>query len=410
MTDRRVVLTGRGIVSPLGVGFEDHWQALVSGRSAVAHLPQLERLGLGTSRGSAVGAELLQPHLGRLPRKQQKLYNRPTLLAMLASTLAMEDAALAAGAGDPERFGVLLGVNVPCWDAGAMLRYVVEARSVTSPDTLDMARANRFCMHSINPLDFSLKTLPNLTAGHVAIAQDARGLCRALTEGPSGGAHAIGQASRMIAEGDLDVVLCGGADAQLEEFVYGTYEGADLLAADSGERGGECPGEGAGVLLLEEEARARGRGARIHAELLAFAIAAGDGRLASESDPDAVARRMARVIEEAIAGTGSPPDVVSLHGDGAPGYDDAERRALTCVLGPRAAVVPTIAMKRAHGSLGAASAPIELLACSAILERGTVPNGTTRSSAGEAHGPFTRALALSIGMFGECSAQMVGRT
>ena len=103
---RRVVITGRAVVSPLAVGVDAHWQALVDGRSAMAQVDRLTALGLDVSRGATVSAELIQPHLTRLPRKQQKLYNRATLLGMLAASLAMEDAGLAAGAGDPLRFGV----------------------------------------------------------------------------------------------------------------------------------------------------------------------------------------------------------------------------------------------------------------------------------------------------------------
>src|SRR5436309_3125879 len=91
---RRVALTGRAIVSPLGVGIDAHWHALMEGRRAIATLPRLAALGLAVSRGAEVAPELIQPYLARLPRKQQKLYNRATLLGMLPAALAMEDAQL----------------------------------------------------------------------------------------------------------------------------------------------------------------------------------------------------------------------------------------------------------------------------------------------------------------------------
>src|SRR5207247_274284 len=202
---RSVVLTGRGIVSPLGVGADVHWDALCAGRSAVGRLDRLAALGLPASRGAEVTADSIQPELARLPRKQQKLYNRATLLAMLGAALAMDDAGLGPGAGDPARFGVVLGVNPLAWDLGAMLAYLVASESVEAPGTLDMAAANGFCMRNINPIDFSLKTLPNLAAGHVAIAHDAQGFCRAMTEGPIGGARALGDAYRVGGEGHLGV-------------------------------------------------------------------------------------------------------------------------------------------------------------------------------------------------------------
>src|SRR5438128_8056138 len=203
---------------------------------------------------------------------------------MLAGALAMEDAALSPGAGDPLRFGVLLGVNVLAWDLGSMLEYLAAAESPDAPCVLDMARASGFCMRSINPLDFSLKTLPNLIAGHLAIANDAQGFCRAVTEGHVGGARAVGDAVRLIDEGDLDVALCGGADDQLEELFFATHWGAGVIASDDG-RPGLVPGEGSGLLVLEAAEHAQARGATAHGEIAGFAASAGAGQLAADEDP-----------------------------------------------------------------------------------------------------------------------------
>src|SRR3989475_4141198 len=168
-------------------------------------------------------------------------------------------------------------------------------------------------MKSINPLDFSLKTLPDLGAGHVAIAHDAQGFCRAMTEGHAGGARAIGDASLLIAEGDLDVALCGGADDQLEELFFTTYWGAGVIASDDG-RPGLVPGEGSGLLVLEEAEHALARGAAVHGELAGFASAAGDGRLGGGDDAARLAERLERVIDSVLEQAQGAPDLVSLHG------------------------------------------------------------------------------------------------
>src|SRR5439155_1227949 len=275
VTARRVVLTGRGVVSPLGVGVDAHWDALCAGRSGVARVDRLAALGLPASRGGAVAPHLVQPHLGRLPRKQQKLYNRATLFAMLAAALAMEDAGLQPGAGDPRRFGVVLGVD---------------------------PRAR-----------------------------------------------------------------------ELEALFFATYWGAGLIASDDGDSAGLTAGEGAGLLVLEEAAHARARGAETHGEITGFAGSAGEGRLASEDEPTRLASRLARVIERVIDDAGGVPDVVSLHGDGIPAHDAAEARALARVLGARAETTPRLRMKQAHADLGAAASPVELVACSAALDRATLP-------------------------------------
>ncbi len=400
------MLTGRGVVSPLAVGIAAHWDALCAGRSAVGAVQKIAALGLPAARGAEVTPALVQPHLSRLPKKQQKLYNRATLLAMLAASLAMEDAGLAAGAGDPTRFGVVLGVNPLSWDLDAMIDYLVASESKQASGTLDMALANGFCMHNINPLDFSLKTLPNLAAGHLAIAHDAQGFCRAMTEGGTGGARAVGDAYRLIGEGDLDAALCGGADAQLEELFFATYWGAGLLASDDGGHAGLVAGEGSGLLVLEDAERARARGARVHGEIVGFASGAGQGRLAGEDDPARLASRLARVIEAALDEAGDAPDLVSLHGDGVPNHDEAEAIALERVLGPRAGATPRLRMKQLHADLGAAASPVELLACSTALERATLPpvisNGSSASTTS-----FRDALVISLGLFGECAALML---
>ena len=406
--NRRVVLTGRAVVSPLGVGIDAHWQALLAGRAAVATTPRLATLGLDVSRGAPVAPDLVQPHLGRLPRKQQKLYNRATLLGMLAAALAMEDASLTPGAGDPLRFGVLLGVNALSWELDAMTQYLVASESREHPGTLDMALANSFCMKHINPLDYSLKTLPNLAAGHLAIAHDAQGLCRAMTEGPVGGARAVGQAFRLLQEGDLDVALCGGTDAQLEELLFTNYCGAGFLASDDGARAGIAVGEGSGILVVETLERARARGAAIRGEILGYASAAGDGHVAADVETSPDTDRLATVIRLAIEDAGAEPDVISVHGDGSPAHDRAEADALRRVFGRRLDEIAVVRMKEAHGDLGAASCPVELLACSAALQHDIIP--PIVSSASETPDvPHRRALVLSLGLFGESAALMLGK-
>ncbi|PYM34818.1 MAG: hypothetical protein DME15_07845 [Candidatus Rokuibacteriota bacterium] len=381
---RRVVLTGRGVVSPLGVGIAQHWDAVRAGRLAVGRVERLAALGLPASTGAAVSAELLQPHLGRLPRKRQKLYNRATLLGMLGASLAMEDAGLG-------------------WDLAAMTDYLVASESKPAPGTLDMALANRFCMHNINPLDFSMKTLPNLAAGHVAIAHDAQGFCRVLTEGNVGGARAVGDAYRLVAEGDLDVALCGGADAQLEELLFAHYWGTGVIASDDGSHPGYVPGEGSGLLVLEDAEHARARGVRLHGEIVGFASSAGGGQWVTYDDAERQAERLVRALAAAVEEAEATPDVVSLHADGIPVHDRAEEIALARVFGGRADAMTRLRPKRLHADLGAAASPVELLACSAALAHATLP-AVVAAGPPERPAALREALVISLGLFGECVA------
>jgi len=405
--NKRVVLTGRAVVSPLGVGLATHWAGLVQGRGAIARVERTAALGLPAARAAAVTAESIQPHLGRLQRKQQKLYNRATLLGMLGASLAMEDAGLPPGAGNAQRLGVVLGVNVLSWDLGSMTQYLLASEASDGSGLLDMSKANRFCMHNINPLDFSLKTLPNLAAGHMAIAHEAQGMCRALTEGSVGGAHAIGEAYRAIAAGELDAALCGGTDALLEEVMFAVYDGTGFLASDDGSRAGFVAAEGSGLLVLEEAGRARQRDATVYGEVLGFATAAGEGEIAARQDPARLAERIAGAVESALDAAGRLPDIVSLHGDGTSPVDAVEETALAKVLGSRASDTAMVRMKKAHGDMGAASGAVEFLACSALLQHAIIPSIVSIGPSIRPVAP-THALVLSLGQFGEAAALVLG--
>lgn len=404
MNERKVVITGRGVVSPLGVGFDAHWSGIVRNEARVGPLPRLTTLGLESSLGAEVRPELLAGHLAKLPRKQHKLYNRMTLLAMIAATLAMEDAGLTPADVCPMRFGVYLGVNVVSWELGMLLGYLNASESETRRGDMDLARANAYCMRAINPLDYSLKTLPNLTAGYIAIAHNAQGMCRAYTDGAVGGLHAIGDAYRAIREGDLDLALCGGADAQIEELVYASAVGMGIVARDGGVGTGMIPGEGSALLVLEAEDRARDRGVVPRARILALSSLLGGGRLAAQTDCDVLAARLGRALLRGLSAAGIPrADVLALHQDGIALVDEAERRAVAG-LPTGARPLATVAFKRLHGHLGAASPPAEVLACSALLEHGMIPRmiSTSCESVLPSAAPAT-ALVNAIGLFGEAA-------
>jgi 3-oxoacyl-(acyl-carrier-protein) synthase len=169
--------------------------------------------------------------------------------------------------------------------------------------------------------------------------------------------------------------------------------------------------------VLEAEEHARARGAAIHGHIVGYAAAAGDGRALTGADAGAVAARLARVIESAMDDAGGEPDLVSVHGDGAPAHEEAEAEALRLVFGERAGSLPVVRMKRVHGDLGAASCPVELLACSAALQHDIIPPvvsslsdtpGIVTSSTPVSGRPSPRrALVLSLGLFGESAALMV---
>ena len=419
MSGRQVFVTGRGIISPLGVGFDQHWAGVLRGIPAIGPLPRLAELGLESTVGGEVRPEMLSAHLEKLPRKQQKLYNRMTLLAMIAAKLAMEDANLAPGDVDPTRLGVYLGINIVSWELELLLGYLDVSESASHRGEMDLAQANAYCMRSINPLEYSLKTLPNLTAGYVAIAYNAQGICRAYTDGAVGGLLAVSDAYEAIREGDLDVALCGGADAQLEELVYASTVGMGVVKQDDHAGTGIVPGEGSTLLVLEAEDHMAARGAVPHARILGTRSLLGGGRLAAETDRGVLAERIGRAMQGGLTAAGvSRTDLLALHRDGIPVVDEAETHAVEVLPASNRPRV-RLALKPIYGHLGAAAAPSDILACSAMFGQGVMcdfltkcslslplvlvgkSDGETDSSGVEIPIEPVTAMVNAIGLFGE---------
>jgi 3-oxoacyl-[acyl-carrier-protein] synthase II len=332
-----------------------------------------------------IAEDSLLPHLGRLPRKQLKLYSRVTRFAMLAASLAVEEAGIRPSSVDPTRFGIFLGTFFTALDPAGFLQLLSASESDSEPGTLDLAKANRYCMTSVNPIDYSLKTLPNLSAGHLAIAHNAQGICRVVAEPPTGGLQAIGQAAWTIREGLADVALAGGAEAPLEELIFMNFCTLDYLARDGeppeeacapfdARRRGTVLGEGAGIVVLEELEHARSRSAPVLGEVLGSGVAGGDDALYRKPDVDGIAHRlglaMARALE--LAGT-RELDLIFANGDGTRARDQAETAAVKSLLGDRAPEVPLTAPKAMQGHLLSAAGPVELITCLLSLERGIIP-------------------------------------
>ncbi|MFQ5903106.1 MAG: beta-ketoacyl-[acyl-carrier-protein] synthase family protein, partial [Candidatus Binatia bacterium] len=272
------------------------------------------------------------------------------------------------------------------------LRWMAEAESSERAETLDLHKANSYCMTSINPMDFSLKTMPNLTAGHIAIAHNAQGFCRVIADGCTGGLQAIGQAFLAIKEDQLDIALCGGAEAPLEEFVFVNFCTMDFLAQgvkeperaccpfDAGRRGAVL-GEGAGILVLEEYEHALSRGAKIYGEVLGFGAAAGDitvspqsSTISDQSKVDKVTERLSLAMRAALAEAETDQvDLIAPNGDSTKTHDLAETQAIREVFGPMAKGIPISATKAMHGHLISASGAVEFMTCLTALDRGIIP-------------------------------------
>jgi len=424
---RKVVVTGVGIVSPLGIGAAEHWKNLLAGRCAVSRLERLSRLGFPVDVAAEVHPGPLAASLPRLPRKQLKLYNRASVFAMIAASLAAESSRLPLPLRDAARAGVILATLFIPYPIQDLLPLLPGVEDPDEPCKADMAKTLNVLMTSVSPLDISLKCMPNLTAGHIAINFGLQGFCRTVSDTCTGGMHAVGQAAAAIREGELDLVLCGGTESPLEDLVFADLCSTDLLAVPDGApertcrpfgrgRAGTVAGEGAAVLVLEAADEALRRGAPIQAEIAGFDGTIGDMSVAGARES------CCRAMRNALADSGRDTvDLVWVNGDSSQVNDLAEAAALRELFQGEGRQPSICGTKGAHGNLFSAASPLDLGAAILALQEGLVPPsvncddpdpqcGLTLSGPLPRAAPEMRsALVNAIGAFGEAASLVVVR-
>ena len=353
-----MAVTGIGVVTPLGIGRELFWRALLAGESGITPVTSFDtsrfKVHLGAEvRGFDPGPWVLRSHPDELGRASQ--------MAVAAARLALADAGLDADAVEPERAGVAMGTT-----SGEPLeveRFDDALLSAAGRESIDSALATRYPCHRI--------------PGQVAAELGFAGVNVMLPNACAAGNYAVAFARDTLAAGRADVMLAGGADA----FSRITYTGfarlgaitIDRCAPFDRERKGMVPGEGAGVLVLETLEGARARGARVYAEVAGYGLSC-DAHHMTASHPEGDGP--ARAMTQALADAGLLPeqvDYISAHGTGTPTNDRLETLAVKRAFGAAAARVPMSSVKSMLGhTMGAASALEAAVCCLAIAE-GWVP-------------------------------------
>lgn len=425
--NRRVVVTGIGLVSPLGVGAVEHWEGLLRGRCAVSRLERLSRLGFPVDVAAEVPAGPLAACLPRLSRKQLKLYNRASTVAMVAASLAAESAGLPVPVPNGKRAGVILATLFIPYPIQDLLPLLPGVEDPVERDRPDMARMLKALMTSVNPLDITLKCMPNLTAGHIAINFGLQGFCRTVSDTCTGGMHAMGQAAAAIREGELDVVLCGGTESPLDDLVFADLCSTDLLAAPDGApertcrpfgrgRTGTVAGEGAAIMVLEAADHALRRGATIRAEISGFGSSTGHATVGG------VRESCRRSMQAALAESGKDAvDLIWANGDSSWANDLAEAGAVRGLIEDNRRRLEICATKGAHGNLFSAASTLEAGTAVMALERRVVPPSVNCEDpdpeCGFAlSGPMPRpvpelriVMVNAIGVFGETASLVIAR-
>ncbi|MFG2512031.1 beta-ketoacyl-[acyl-carrier-protein] synthase family protein [Streptomyces sp. NPDC048584] len=363
---RRVVVTGLGAVTPLGVGTGELWQGLLEGRHGIRELADQEFDGLPVRIAGTVPVD----PAGLLPRQAARRMNRAAQFAVLAAREAWADAGYADGGTresglDPERVGVSLGAILG------------DASVLVGGDRRLRDRGAR----GVSPLTTPM-TVPSQAASQVSLDLHITGEARTVTSACASGTEAIGQAVDRIRYGRVDVALAGGAEAVVTPAIMASFAAMRALAAGdpaagspshpfAKDRDGFVNGEGAGVLVLESEEHALARGARIYCEAAGWGLSA-DAHHVAAPDPsgDGIALALRRAVRDA---GGRVADVVHVnaHATATVDGDLAEARAVRGVLGRRD--VPVTALKGHLGHLQGAAGGVEAVAAVLTLHHGVVP-------------------------------------
>jgi len=417
-SSRRVVITGLGVLCPVGLGHEALWQGLLAKRSGIRRLQRVDASVLPTQIGGEILDFDAKPYLKKEHRKNLRVMARTIQLAVCGAQLTLDDCGIDTEKLDPTRFGVEYGSGL----IASELDDIAEAAKLSAncqPGVVDLEKWGEHGIPSIQPL-WMLKYLPNMLGCHVSIMHNAQGPNNTITESDAASLLALGEATRIIERDQADFFLVGGADSRLNplslvrQCLFQPLSRRNdapekAIRPFDRDRDGTAVGEGAGVLALEELEHARRRGARIYAEVLGFGASFDRGRTGAG---------LARAIRTALAQAGIGPEEVghiNAHGLGSVQSDIWEARGLQEIFGACAQPVPVWAPKSYIGHLAAAGGTTELIASLLALQHGLLPptlNFETADPAcpvtvlGGEPQPLTRPIVLKLSFtdVGQCAA------
>ena len=364
---RRVVVTGMGALTPLGPTVEEYWDGLVAGRSGAATIGSFDPEGLRVTFACELEGFDVEEHLDA---KQARRMDPFCQYALVSAEQAIHDAGL-----DPDtmpqeekdRIGVIVGTGI-----GGMQVFRDQTEYFLDNDE---ARTSPF---------FIPMLIPDIAAGQIAMQHGFRGPNHAMVSACATGNHNIGDAYRLIREGDMDAAVCGGTDACVTRLGIAGFASMRALSTRNDDpahasrpfdahRDGFVMGEGAGALFVESLERARERGAPIYAEVEGIGMSA-DAHHLTAPDPEGggVCLALERVLENADI---DPADIdyVNAHGTSTPLGDEAETKALKKVFGDHAYEFNVSSTKSMTGHLLGAAGAVEAIAAIQALRHDVVP-------------------------------------
>ena len=370
----RVVITGMGAVTPLGLNVAEFWEGLKAGRSGVGLITRFDTTDFDTKIGAEVKG--FQP-ADFMDRKEARRMDRYTQFAVAASKMAWKDAGLEGAQLDPERCGVYFGSGI-----GGMETY-----------TDEFAVLHQKGPKRVSPF-FVPMMIANMAGGTIAIHFNLQGPNMTTVTACASGTHAIGEAFYAIREGRADLMVTGGSEASFVPIAFAGFGNMQALSTRNEEpekasrpwdkqRDGFVMGEGGGCLVLESLEHAQARGARIHAEVIGYGNAADAYHMVQPPENgEGGARAMRRALADAKIDP-SAVDYINAHGTSTPQGDVAETRAVKAVFGEHAYKLAMSSTKSMHGHLLGAAGAVELIASVKAVQEGVLPPTINLEEPGE---------------------------
>jgi 3-oxoacyl-[acyl-carrier-protein] synthase II len=382
---RRVVITGMGMVTPLGHSVGDTFASLIAGKSGIDRTTRFDARTFPTTFAAEVKGFRLSDFLPATAARYADSGSN-TLFALASAHQALADSGLLATAGlDPTRVGVYMGTGEGSEDFPAVIAGAAVAAdaSGTKVDGGKFAAAVSRVLHRRREAELEMHT----TAGHVAAEFDLAGPNFTCLTACAASAQAVGEAAEMIRYGDADAFVAGGSHSMIHPF---GVTGFNLLTAlstrnDSPQtasrpfdatRDGFVLGEGGGVVILEEYEHAKARGATVYAELTGYGTT-GDAH--AMTDPHPEGRGAIRSMTDALKDAGLNPEdlgYINAHGTSTPANDETETVALKSALGDAAYRIPVSSTKSMLGHLIAAGGVVELMIAIQAMRQGVLPPTT----------------------------------
>ena len=367
MLKHRAVITGMGVISPVGSHLDEFWNNLIEGKSGIGLLTRFDTSDLSTK----VAAEVknFEP-TEWVEKKESRHMDRFSQFAIAAAKLALQDSGLDLENVDKERAGAIMGCGI-----GGVITFE-EQKEVL------MKRGNS----RISPF-FVPMLISNMAAGHLSIEFGLQGSSMTIVTACASATNAIGEALRIIQRGEADVVLCGGTEAPITPLAFAGFCSMKAMSTEKENpeqacrpfdkrRSGFVMGEGAGVLVLESVEHAKARGAHIYAELAGYGSSSDAYHITTPVPGGAGAIRAMRLALKDAGVSTEEVDYINAHGTGTGPNDATETAAIKAVFEGHAPKLAISSTKSMTGHLMGAAGAIEAIICALAIERGEIPPTT----------------------------------